>query len=115
MGTNEEDRTEDQGAGDLLRGGGWKNWRMLIFVIVLLAAGAMAAHSFLTSRAGGLVCGPECVVLCPSAASSNEVPCPKSKQELAQKNCPFSSAGRVDPNCCAKVRAGQANKSCGSK
>jgi hypothetical protein len=110
MGTNEQDGTEEQGARDLLRGGGWNNWGTLIFVLVLLAAGAMAAHSFLTSRAGDLVCGPECVVLCPSAASSNEVKCPKGEQELARKNCPFSSAGRVDPNCCAKVRAGQVNK-----
>ena len=110
MGTNEEDRAEEQGARDSLRGGGWKNWRTLIFILVLLAAGSMAAHSFLTSRAGDLVCGPECVVLCPSVASANEVRCPKSKQELVPKDCPFSSAGWVDPNCCVKARAGQANK-----
>jgi hypothetical protein len=108
--------------------GGGKSWKTAIFVLVVLAAGAVGAHSVLTNgKAGGpcsIVCGPggvaannpACTVekkVCTKEAASalenktcekakqcvKETQCTQSKQT---SNCPLSNQDKPASSCCPK-------------
>lgn len=95
--------------------GGWKGWKTVVFVVVVLAAGAVAAHSVLTNgkaaapscgaSAAGSVCsadkasmnnpvgfGPACTAekqVCTKKAAfaSENKTCEKAKQFVKESQC----------------------------
>ncbi|UCC22991.1 MAG: hypothetical protein JSW23_02670 [Planctomycetota bacterium] len=77
--------------------GGGKGWKTAIFVIVVLAAGAMAAHSVLTNgKVGSLCCG--------SGIGSSV--------SAADKVCTGNPACTGDKSTCQKACCAAANKTC---
>jgi hypothetical protein len=111
--------------------GGGKSWKTAIFVLVVLAACAVGAHSVLTNgKAGGpcgIVCSPDkvaannpaCTIekkMCTKEAASasenktcekvkqcvKETQCTQSKQT---SNCPLSNKDKPASSCCPKAGA----------
>jgi hypothetical protein len=114
--------------------GGGKNWKTAIFVLVVLAACAVGAHSVLTNgkAAGpcGIVCSPdktvgnnpECTIekeVCTKeAAVSEEKTCEKAKQCVKEtqctqtkqtSNCLLSNQEKPASSCCPKAAASEAS------
>ena len=76
---------------------GWRSWKTLVFVIVLVTAGAMAAHSVLTNgKVGSLCCG--------SGIGSSAC--------AADKVCTGNPACTGDKSTCQKACCAAANKTC---
>ena len=91
---------------------GWKSWKTAVFVIVILAAGAVAAHSLLTNGTGAAPCAssgglcPFSKACAPNKACALNKPCPNDVACPSQKKadnpsscCPKSPV----PGCCPKA------------
>ncbi|MHC4364192.1 MAG: hypothetical protein ACYSTJ_01835 [Planctomycetota bacterium] len=117
--------------------GGGKGWKTAIFVLVVLAAGGVAAHSVLTNgnRAapcgGGSVCTPDmvsannpaCTVekkVCTKETSVSEnKTCEEAKQYIKEtqcpqskptSNCPVTNKDKPASSCCPKAGASAGSK-----
>jgi len=109
METNEEmtqenkcDTNSSGSGGDCCSSGSgnWKSWRTVVFIIVLLAAGALAAHSVLSKGTNSL-CGGIAAGLCPlnkSCSSSN--------------GCELKAAGTENAACIIKEKANKPSSCC---
>lgn len=129
METNERIGQQGDVSSEQPQTGGGKNWKTAIFVLVVLAACAVGAHSVLTNgRAAGpcgIVCSgdkicankPVCTLekkACKKEAvcASENKTCEKAKQCVKEtqctqtkqtSNCPLSGQEKPASGCCAKL------------
>ncbi len=95
--------------------GNWKSWKTAIFILVLLAAGALAAHSVLSNGTNS-PCGADSAGVCPlnktcgaTEANPGNVTCPSEKKaNNPSSSCPKtavpSSCPKTEtPGCCPKT------------
>jgi len=101
--------------------GNWKSWKTVLFILVLLAAGALAAHSVLSNGTNSPCAGGVCPlnkpcgaaetnpgnVTCPVEKKGNNpsLCCPKSAvpSDCPKTAVPSSSSGTAVPGCCPKT------------
>ena len=130
METNEDTPQQNEGCydssvsgGDCCSSGsgGWKSWKTAIFILVILAAGALAAHSVLTNGTSS-PCGGSSVGVCPfnkpcapnkacgaDEASPGDVTCPLEKKANNPSSCcpktavPGCCPSTETPSCCPKT------------
>lgn len=85
--------------------GNWKSWKTGIFILVLLAAGALAAHSVL-SNGSNSPCGAGSAGLCPlSKACSSDKACEGTETSPGNVTCPSEKKSETPPSCCPKTEA----------
>ncbi|NIP53844.1 MAG: hypothetical protein GWN67_16680 [Phycisphaerae bacterium] len=122
---NEEKIQQDDSCNDSSGSGGdccsygsgnWKSWRTVLFILVLLAAGALAARSVLSNGTNTPSCGAGSIGVCPldktcssskaceaPKATPDKVTCPSEKKA----DNPSSCCQKTDvTGCCAKTEAG---------
>ncbi len=119
METNEDKTQENESCSDSSASGGeccasgssgWKNWKTAVFVLVILAAGAVAAHSLMTNGSR-LPCAGNSSGACPFSkacvlnkasvldeAEPNEVTL-DNKANNPSSGCPKAAV----PGCCPKA------------
>lgn len=135
METNEGMDQQGEVSSEPSQPGSEKSWKTAIFVLVVLAAGAVGAHSVLTNgkAAGpcGIVCSPGKVVgnnpvcnvekkVCTKEAAALEnKTCEKAKQCVKETQCtqtkqtsnyPLSNKDKPASSCCPKAAASAENK-----
>ncbi len=85
--------------------GNWKSWKTVLFILVLLAAGALAAHSVLSNGTNSPCAGGVCPLNKPcgaSEASTGNLTCPSEKKVNNPASCCPKSAV---PSGCPKIAA----------
>jgi hypothetical protein len=87
-------------SGDKCCSSGWKSWKTAIFVLVILAAGAVAARSVLTN---GNEAGSPCGV---------KSGCPLNKSCGASEACESEKAGSCGPTCPFEKKANNPSSAC---
>jgi len=112
METNEEMTQENEKCNDSSGSGGeccssgsgnWKSWRTAIFILVLLAAGALAAHSVLSNGTNS-PCGAGSAGVCPlnKACSPTKV-CGSDEANPGNVTCPLEKKANNPASCCPKT------------
>ena len=110
---NEEKIQQDDSCNDSSGSGGdccssgsgnWKSWRTVLFIIVLLAAGALAARSVLSNGANSPSCGAGSAGVCPlsKACTSGKV-CEAPKTNPDKVTCPSEKKADNPSSCCPKI------------
>ncbi len=130
METNEDKAQQNESCNDSSGSGGdccssgsgnWKSWKTAIFILVLLAACALAAHSVLSNGTNS-PCGDSSAGFCPlnkacgvTEANPGNVTCPLEKKANNPSSCcpktavpsgcpktavPSSSSKTETPGCC---------------
>ena len=84
--------------------GNWKSWRTVIFILVLMAAGALAAHSVLSNGTNNSPCGAGSAGFCPlnKACSSGKV-CGATEANPGDVTCPSEKKADNPSLCCPKA------------
>ncbi|MHC4544294.1 MAG: hypothetical protein ACYTDW_06225 [Planctomycetota bacterium] len=77
--------------------GNWKSWKTVIFILVLLAAGALAAHSVL-SKGTNSPCGAGSAGVCPM-----NKPCGATEANPGNVTSPSEKKVNNPPSCCPKT------------
>lgn len=77
--------------------GNWKSWRTALFILVLLAAGALAAHSVLSNGTNS-PCGASSAGFCPL-----NKPCGATEANPGNVTCPLEKKGNNPSSCCPKT------------
>ncbi len=84
--------------------GNWKSWRTVVFIMVLLAAGALAAHSVLSNGSNSPSCGAGSAGVCPlSKACSSGKACEVPKANPDAVTCPLEKKADNPSSCCPKT------------
>lgn len=115
MEINEEKTQRNESCNDSSGSGGdccssgsvnWKSWKTVIFILVLLAAGALAAHSVLSNGTNNSPCGASPAGVCPlnKACSSSKV-CGAAEANPGDVTCPSEKKANNPSSCCPKTGA----------
>ncbi len=75
----------------------WKSWKTVIFILVLLAAGALAARSVLSNGTNS-PCGAGSAGVCPM-----NKPCGATEASPGNLTCPSEKKGNNPSSCCPKT------------
>ncbi len=80
--------------------GNWKSWKTVIFILVLLAAGALAAHSVLSNGTNS-PCGADSAGFCPlnKACGVTEA----NPGNVGNLTCPSEKKWNNPSSCCPKT------------
>ncbi len=106
MGVNEEKTQQNKGCYDSSGSGGdccssgsgsLKSLKTAIFVLVILAAGALAAHSVLTNGTSS-PCGAGSAGVCPLNKA-----CGVTEANPSGVTCPLEKKANNPPSCCPKI------------
>jgi len=113
MEMNEEKTQQDDSCNDSSGSGGdccssgygnWKSWRTVVFIMVLLAAGALAAHSVLSNGTNSPSCGVGSAGVCPlSKACSSSKTCEAPNANPDKVTCPLENKADNPSSCCPKT------------
>ena len=84
--------------------GNWKSWKTAIFILVLLAAGALAAHSVLSNGTNNSPCAAGSAGVCPlnKACSPTKV-CGSDEANPGNVTCPLEKKANNPSSCCPKT------------
>ncbi len=77
--------------------GNWKSWKTVLFILVLLAAGALAAHSVLSNGTNS-PCGAGSAGVCPTNKA-----CGATEANPGNVTCLSEKKANNPPSCCPKT------------
>lgn len=80
--------------------GNWKSWRTVVFILVLLAAGVLAAHSVLSNETNS------------SSGAGSAGVCPLNKVCSSGKTCGTNEANPGDVTCLLEKKADNPSSCC---
>ncbi|MHC4571931.1 MAG: hypothetical protein ACYS0C_07645 [Planctomycetota bacterium] len=115
METNEDrlENAEDGCEATQGDGSGWKIWKTAVFILVVLAVGALASHSLLTNNEAGKVCTGDKAAYEKAACELPKKTCDKEAIcPMVKKTCEKKAACAEVKTTCEKAKQCEKEKQC---